>query len=460
MSEIKKFLKAGGSELLRKALDSGASSGGALVHEYLEDIITDQIVAQYPEWSLISPKKIGSKSYKYKARNARGGVGGAVGESAVLTAQNSTYTQPEINLKIVARQFSVTDFLRDSTSENLDAFAQELENEVNDQILSLNLYNLFGNAVADSYQYSGWDKSITSNRNSAIFDGWSSGAATVPSTLVPFDNMINASNRKSGDRFKRAFIMSADMASLLSRLYTTVRKNIDAPTIKLPGGHELESYRGIPILQSTVISGAQSGTMTTVTAASGGTTGGALSDAAYYFRVSAITETGETMASAESTVTLAGTGSTQQINLTFTAYPGAIAYKVFYSATTGLSGMSLIRWMAAKTYDSNGTITGSVATINLLNVTANTTVTGISSDKPLTAVSSVNAESIYLVCFDDYQGMGRFAHNNSGQRENGLINFDMLGKSQMSEQAIISTRGAIIPAFEATSVKASGWRPA
>jgi hypothetical protein len=457
--DLKKFLNSGGGDLLKKALDSGASSGGALIHEHLEDIITDQIISQYPEWSMIMPKKIGSSSYKHKARNARGSVGGAVGENATLTSVNSTYAQPEIPLKVIARQFSITDFLRDSTSENLDAFAQELENEVNDQVLSLNLYNISGNVVADPYQYSGWDKSILTNRNNALLDGWSSGAATVPGTLVPFDNMINASNRKGGNRYKRAFIMSSDMASLLSRLYTAIRKNVGPEIIKLSGGHELESYRGIPILQSTVISGAHTGTMTTVTAASGGTTGGSLSDGTYYFRVAAITENGESMASAESSVTLAGATATQQINLTFTAYPNAIAYKVFYSASTGLSGMSLIRWSAAKTYDDNGTVTGSVTTINLLNVTADTTVTGISSDKPLTAVSSVNAENIYLVCFDDYQGMGRFAHNNAGQRENGIINFEMLGKTKMTTDAILQTHGAIIPAYEATSVKAAGWRP-
>lgn len=457
--ELRKFLQSGGGDLLKKALDSGASSGGALIHEYLEDIITDQIISQYPEWSMISPKKIGSKSYKLKSRNARGGVGGAVGENATLTAQNSTYEQPEVPLKIVARQFSVTDFLRDSTSENLDAFAQELENEVNDQVLSLNLYNIFGNAVADTYQYSGWDKSILTNRNKTVLDGWSSGAATVPSALTTFDNMINASNRKGGERFKRAFVMSSDMASLLSRLYTSVRKNIAPEMTRLPGGHELESYRRIPILESTVISGSHTGTMTTVTAASAGTTGGSLSDGTYYFRVSAITADGESMASAESSVTLAGATATQQINLTFTAFPGAIGYKVFYSATTGLSGMSLIRWSAAKTYDGNGSISGNVTTINLLNVTANTTVTGIASDKPLTAVSGVNAENIYLICFDDYQGMGRFAFNNAGQRENGIVSFDMLGKTKMTTDAILQTHGAIIPAFEATSVKAAGWRP-
>lgn len=461
VSKIQEMVKGIGPDILRKALNSGDASGGALIHEHLEDVITDQIIDEYPEYAFISPQKIGSDSYKHKARDSRSGVGGATGESSLLVTKNSTYKQPDISLKIVARQFGVTDFMRDSSDENIDAFSQELEFEVRDQALSLNMYNLYGNAVADPYQYTGWDKSILTQRNKSNLDGWAAGAGTVPAALNVFDNMKDVSDKKGGRNHKRAYLMSSEMGSLLSRLYSTVRKNIPMETIRLPGGHELESYRNIPILNSTVISGSQSGTMGAITVASAGTLGGSLSDGTYYFRLSAITTDGETMASAESSVTLSGATSTQQISVTIDApLDDAIAYKLFYSASTGLSTMSLIRWTPGKVYDVVGTATGNFNVITLLNVTADNTVAGIEADRPLTAVSGVNVESIYLIDFDEIQGMGRFAHNNSGQREDGIVTYEVLGKSKMQTEAFLATHGAIIPSYETSSVKASGWRVA
>jgi len=450
------FIQAGGKDRLMKALTSATGSGEALIPEILEPAITDEVQSLYPEFGMIKAVYRASDHHRRANRTSAGTFGGAQGENSTTPTKNSAFGKKTVDYKIVKRKFRVTDFLKDSTAENLDAFTEELEFQVREQAKALNTYNLYGNVVADGYQYNGWDPKIITNRYN---DGFTAGAPTVPTGLTPLDDMIDARLTKGGSSNEAMFIMSPQLISTFSRLYSTVRKNIPMETIEFTGGHRLETYRGIPLVPSTYVPGKVSGTMGTVTAASGGTTGGSLSDGTYYFRVAAVTpDGGETMASAEASVTLAGGTATQKIDLSWTAIANAIAYKIYYSASTGLSAMTLIDWIAANTYDGDGTITGAVTGVTLLSVAASSAVTGITADKPLTAVGGVNGENIYLIDLREVQGMGRFEHNNRGQRDEGLISVKMLAETDSFREALIYSHGALIDAFEATSVKSSGWR--
>jgi hypothetical protein len=462
MNPLNYFLKNGGSELVKKALTSASNSGGALVPESLRQAITDTAIKLSPEFALISSEQATGKTHEFNQLTSRGNIGGSMGENAVTPQTNSTYTRATVDLKVTRRKGLVTDFEQEAAAKFTDALQLEINSQIEQQVYNLNLLNLYGNELANTYQYGGWNRRISTNRYQT---GFSSGAPTVPGSLRVLDAMIDASNRNGGGRHRRAFIMSPEMHSLFSSLLTNVR-NVQgavngATQINIGGGWVLDAYRNIPIVESSFVPGSLSSTMGTVTAATGGTTGGTFADGTYYFRVDAITANGPTMASAESSVTLSGGGSTQKITLSFTAVTDAIGYRVYYSATTGLTGMTMIDWVAANAYDSDGTIGAAVTSISILSATPTANVpTAVQADKPLTAVSSVKGEEIYLIDFDSVQGMGSFALLNKGSAGNGLISMKPVYPSDAGLPFLLYTHGSIVPAFEGTSVVSRGWRAA
>lgn len=458
MDKLQTVNQQGGFQnLLKKALNSASNSGGALIPQHLEKIITNAVQRLSPTISMIQPEYDAQGLHEFNRVTSLGDGGGFQGENAVTPGSQSVFARANVTLKVVRRKGSVTDYLRLSSEKFVDALATEIENQVRAQVYDLESLNIYGSATADAYQYDGWDHLITTNR---FNDGFTSGAATVPASNAFLDKMIDASLRKGSNLHPKAFLMTPEMLSLVSRYQTEFRKMIPMDEVNTPGGWRLPSYRGIPIISSTFLSGVGSSTMGTVTAASGGTTGGSLSNGTYYFRVAAITQDGEQMASAESSVTLSGGTATQKITLSFTAVSGAISYKVYYSATTGLTGMTLIDQQAARAYDGSGTPGAASTSLTVLAVSATSAVSGMTSDKPLTTVSSVNPETVWLIDFDKYQGLGKFPINNPGGREGGIISIEPLAKTDAFMQFLLYTHGAIAPSFEATSVLSRGWRVA
>jgi len=462
MNPLNYFLKNGGSEMVKKALTSASNSGGALVPESLRQAITDTAIRLAPEFALMSSEQATGKTHEFNKLTSRGNIAGSMGENAVTPQTNSTYERATVDLKVTRRKGLVTDFEQEAAAKFVDALQLEINSQIEQQVYSLNLLNLYGNELANSYQYGGWNRLISTNR---LQSGFTSGAATVPTNLRVLDNMIDASNRRGGAKHRRAFIMSPEMHSLFSSLLTNVR-NVQGQVagttqVNIGGGWVLDAYRNIPIVESTFVPGSLSDTMGTVTATSGGTSGGTLSDGTYYFRVDAITANGPTMASAESSVTLSGGGSTQKITLSFTAVTDAIAYRVYYSSSTGLTGMTLIDWVAANAYDSDGTIGAAVTSISITSVAASARITSaMAADKPLTAVGGVKGEEIMLIDFDTVQGMGSMALLNKGSAGSGFISMKPVYPSDAGLPFLLYTHGAVVPAYEGTSVLSRGWRAA
>lgn len=73
----------------------------------------------------------------------------------------------------------------------------------------------------------------------------------------------------------------------------------------------------------------------TITVATPSTSGGALADATYYYRVAALTAGGETPASNEVVVTISGGAGAGSVALTWTAVTGATGYQVYRGTTAG-----------------------------------------------------------------------------------------------------------------------------
>ena len=447
---------------LRKALDSASGAGEALIPQKLEQVITNTIIRLDPMFAFIQPDFDSQKLHEFNRITSLGAGGGAIGENGTTPTQSSTYQRTSRSLKVVRRKGAVTNFLQDSSKKYVDAAAVEMENVLRAHIYDLGFYSIYGNELANPYEYSGINAYVSTNRQ----NGFSSGAPTVPTTLKFLDDMIDKSNRAGGVRHKRVFYMTPEMLSKVSQLLTNVRLQQgqgNMAEVEVAGGWRLNAYRGIPIVESTYMSGAGAGTMGTVTATSGGTTGGNFSDGTHYFRVAYYDQFGESLASAESSVTLAGGTATQKINLAFSDVASAYTYVVYYGGTSsGLSTMVPIKMASAQTYDGNGTPSTRITSIAIISSTRDSSVpAGMATDKPLTAVGGVAGESLILHDVDKYQGLGKFAFTHSGgNKMDGLVSISQLAITDDFLPFLVKTYGALIDSFEATSVVSRGWRVA
>lgn len=456
MYNVHNYRNSGGQSELAKALDSANAS--ALIAQDLEQIITNTVQRLSPEINMIKPIYSPTKIHEYNQLSSLGSAGGAMGENATTPTKSSTYARKSKTLKIIRRKGSVTNFLNDASKEDADSMAVEMENVIRAHVYDLNFYNLFGNETANPFEPSGWNTFIESNRLSGI----TSGATTVPSTLKFLDDMIDLSNRKGGARHKRFFAMSPEMLSLVSRLLTNVRLNqgMDGQgMVDISGGWRLNAYRDIPIIETTFMGGKGSVSMGSLTLDNAGTTGGSLSNGAYYVRVVAVTLDGKSIPSAEATITLSGGGSAQKFDITFTPIADAYHYEVYAGTTTGATNTTLKKIVSAFTYDGEGTISGTTDTITFDSLTVGSEVGSRTGEIPMVQQGSISGEEVALIDCDPYQGLGKYIYTHStGNRVDGLVSIKPLAETDDYVPFLVKTYGALVPSFEATSVWYTGLR--
>lgn len=430
--------------LIAKALDSSTGSGGALIPQHLEDTITNAVVRLSPEIAMINPKFDSQKYHEFNRLTALPASGGAMGENATTPTYASTYERTGVNLRIIRRKGAVTNFLKDTSAKYVDAAAAEMENHLLAHAYDLIHYIVNGNNDANSFEPSGIEHFISTTRVNNAQGG------VVPTSLSFLDDMIDENIIRQGQNHKKAILMSPKMLSKVSQLLTNVRLNQGMNglgTVEISGGWRLNAYRDIPIIPTAVLR--PTSTMTAVTLSEGA--GGTVAAQAWYFRVAPVTVLGEQLASAEATITT--TGGTSTIALSWTAFSGAIKYRIYAGSASGAT--FLVREISAFTYDGNGTITGVVTgtTFTSAPTTPNGTVTVAKAlDRPLVATGGVPPESVILWDLDDYQGLGKFAYTNSGgSKFKGLVTVDPLAITDDNVPFMIKTYGALVPSYEATS---------
>lgn len=439
----------GNNSLLQKALTSATNVGEALIPQKLEQIITNVMVRLSPEIAVIEPEYDAQKFHEFNRVTSLPAAGGAMGEAAVTPTYRSTFQRAQVQMKVIRRKAAVTNFLQDSSKKYVDAAAAELENHLLSHAYDLASYILYGNASANAYTFDGLDTLIETNRVNTV-----QGGAAV-SALNVFDEMIDRNMSKQGAKHNKVFVMSPYMLSRLSQLITqtNVRLNVEMKQVEIKGGWVVESYRGIPILASSACRPTGSKMTLSVTAV----TGSGFS-ANHYFRIAPVTWDGEQIASDEQTLTVSS--GTKDAKLDWTAYTGALFYKIYAGSTSG--ALKLIRVLPAFTYDSDGTITGNVTTVTLSSGSAGSEVTSaMADDVPLVITNSIPMETVFLWDLDKYQGLGKFPYTNSGgSKMNGLVTIQPLAQTDDDIPFLIKTYGALCPAFEATSVVYRGLRVA
>ena len=462
--------------LVQKAMLTAATNvGEAYIPQHLEKYITNTIIRLAPEIAIITPKFDAQKYHEFNRLTALPAARGMIGEGGVTPTKRSTNQRTGRVLKVLRRKGAVTNFLQDASKNYIDAAATEMENHVQSHVYDMVTLIDYGNDAADAYQWPGLDYLISINRVNNAYGG------VVPSTLGFLDDMIDSNITKGGAAHRRAFLMSPQMLSKVSRLLTNVRLNQGLSagglsTIDIPGGWRLQAYRDIPIIQSTQCRA--TGQVVGLALTPAGTSSGLGGATTLYVMVSAITWSGETLASAEASqaITTADT-----LKIAWTAYTGAFLYKIYVSNTAGggSHAETLICVVPGMLYDGDGTPedevisvqfstnpatynptilqmndtnVGSAATLGGIVPTVTLSVTAATSlDKPLVATGGVPPEVVFFWDLDEIQGMGKFAYTNTaGSRFGGLVTMEPLAKTDDNLPFLVKTYGTMIDSWEAT----------
>jgi hypothetical protein len=324
---------------LQKLLDSTTT---ALQPEDLEPILVDTIYKLAPAWSCLNQATAEAKVHEFNQRTGLP-TPNFEGENAVTSSSNSQYTRQSVTLKIMRQKGGVTNVAQLSMQRFIDAFKTELLGATKAMGWQIEAGVLWGNSVADQYQFSGLDNLIETN----VVD-WN-----APVSLSLLDNLIDASDDAGGEGHDRVFILGSKIRSSLTRI---LRNQFHAPElITVRNGLTLPGYRGIPLMAST---GVRAYSQMTSVASSQTTSGSLTTSQQYFWSVAPVTVDGEQQASATTTQTMSGSNHT--VNLSWTAYPGAFLYKVYRGTAT--NAMGLVAAIAANTYDGSGTVSGQVST--------------------------------------------------------------------------------------------------
>jgi len=445
--------------LIRKALDSSTGVGEALIPEKLEEIISNTVVRLAPEMAIIQPEFDPQKLHEFNRLTALPSAGGAMGEAAVTPTRNATYSRESVQMKIIRRKGAVTNFLQDASARYIDAASAEMENHLLAHVYDLIIYMLYGNELADQYAYGGVDRWASTNRINEAIGG------VVPTDLSDLDEMIDRGNERQAQQHDRCFVMSPRMLSKFSSLLTNVRLQqgligSGLTVIEINGGWRLNAYRDIPIIESGATR--PKAQMTVVGTAKAGAGSGIPADT-YYFQVAPVTWDGEQIASAEVNI---ATTVEDTITLSWTAYPGAMFYKVYVSKLggDGAGAGKLRHVLSGFQYDGAGTITG--PTINHIfssdpAVASASVPVHLQNDLPLNYTAGIPPEIVMLWDLDKYQGMGKLPYTNSaGSRFGGLVTIEELARTDDFLPFMIKSYAALCPAFEATSTIHRGLRVA
>ncbi|MFB3910434.1 MAG: hypothetical protein ACE15D_18750 [Candidatus Eisenbacteria bacterium] len=319
---------------IRKGLDStAATTGDKLIPQKIDPYITELNMRLSPLRTLIPRIPWTSGTYDKRLRSARG-RGRFVGDGKSAPIGRSTYLSFAEPIKRLQVRGQVTHFLGLAAQE----FTDPLRNEIKGCTVSANWLEewalLYANKYADETMWSGMEQ-WSQTGYGKIYDG---NGATISTDIL--DTVID--NLQSEGVFlgpdNAFFLTTPKMISKISSLKQSGQRWNDQ--VEVSGGFRFRDYRGIPLVPTSFIAPNQAWPGGTVTATPA-TSGGAMADGAYYYYVSAILETGETLPCTEVTATISGGSGAGSIELSWTAPATAGAvylYKIYRTAAGGASG--------------------------------------------------------------------------------------------------------------------------
>jgi hypothetical protein len=343
------------STQLRKALTTTGDGANLLPYD-LDPVLYEELLKLQPLAQLVSLIQAESKTHEYTVRTSHPSAW-FEGESTPANPKNGGYQRKNVQVKIQRIWGSVTGFAQAMDERFINALATELEGSLEGVSNLMEFGTLFGAAnditfTGDAYQYSGILPRLYKYAPQNVIQG---GGAKV--SLDMLDQAIAASASFRGvQNDPRAWFMGVRMKQVVDGLQTRVQ--IPLTQVELADGKlVMAAYGRAGILESNYVKpeGVSAIDNFTATAAAGG----ALSNpVAYHYRIASVTMFGEQAAIAEATDTTGvGEGT---IELAWDADPDAVQYMIFRATGTGDFG--LIDIIPALTYDSAGTVNGTVET--------------------------------------------------------------------------------------------------
>lgn len=341
---------------LRKALTS--SGDGAALNPYdLDTMLHEELLKLQPLAEILEVVQAGGKTHEYNVRSSHPQAW-FEGETTPANAKNSVYARKTVQTKIQRIWGSVTGYAQVVDEPFIDALATELEGSVEGMSNILEYGQIWGIAndigfTGDAYQYSGIIPRIFAYAPANVIDA---GGDKI--SLVDLDNAFAKAAGYRGVRTDpKLWLMGMQMRQVTDGLQTAV--SIPLTDAELADGKiVMSAYSGVPIFESDyMVPGTTSPTDLGAAEDDGA---GSLAADQYFYNISSVTVYGECIAGTEANVTTVGGGDA--VDLTWTADANAVAYLIWRGLATGNANLQLLDIIPALTYDSAGTVNGTVAT--------------------------------------------------------------------------------------------------
>lgn len=218
---------------IQKAL---STSGSALIPTKLEPLLTELAVIETPLLGFFKEIPWTTNVYTWNERTALVAAA-AYNETDTFSSNTSTYSQKTVTVKMVKADGEVTNLLRSTSGDYIDALRAEIESAAQEISHQLERYYIVGNAGASAKEFDG-----LSNLISATYS-----AASVKISLNVLDGAIN----KVINAYGKPNLMVFNTRDV-QELWNSVRSTTLAYFWKEveTRNNYLSTYRGIPILGS------------------------------------------------------------------------------------------------------------------------------------------------------------------------------------------------------------------
>ena len=381
---------------IRKAiLLASSGSGQALIPEDLAPYLVEYLYRVAPVLRRINKETADGRTHEINRRSAIPNAWFG-GELEPLSSEFSTYQRRSVQMKIFRTPKSgVSGFERAASKSFIDSLESEILGSV-EAMADLYEWSLLWACsdetvpgfTGDALQCTGLMNYIFGDATAAANNVIQPATAGSQLILSDLDDMLDTAEGFRGvARDEKVFLCSRQMISRIGGLETMVYR-VPEYVEFVPGG-PVAAYKHVPLVPSDFVS-ATEGTSPNVTAAdSGGGVGPPTGE--YYYRISSVTRSGgEQYAGGASNVNAGG----NIINLTWVADATAYLYYIWRGAVGGGSSdhddLYLVDVIAAKTYDGNDLVNGTVAAWSDSAATAITTVHPLASGEQNVILMNLN----------------------------------------------------------------------
>jgi len=403
---------------LRKALLTAAGQT-ALNPVDIEPYIAEELLKLQPLAQIVEMVQAEGPTHEYRLRTSHPQAW-FEGENTPANPSSGGYDRKTVALKIQRIWGGVTGFAQTVNAKFINSLALEIEGAVQGMADVFEYGIMYGAAndigfTGDAYQYSGLFPRVYAYAPANVVDA---GGNKV--TLDDLDSLIEvAQKHRQTKSDPYLFMMGQKMKLVVDGLQTKVQMPIT--TAELADGRiTMGAYGKKPIFESDLLVPASSTSSPALTSALA--SGGTLTDAtAFQHQIASITADGEQVASALSTARTTGTPNFS-VALSWTADANAKAYMIFRK--TGGGTAQLIDIIAAKTYDANGTVNGTVA-----SYTDTGAKTPISTVKPLAS----GEQAIALLNLNPERGVAWVGMvDEMGERIENMVSYVELARAKDS----------------------------